>query len=456
MRLPAAAAVLLPLAALAAPVAWSGPSARGDLAPVEPTAVRLLSERLQVRLEEDGRHYRVLAEYLLANPGPPVELPLTVPLRWFPDISGDGLWDRVDSPAAAGYAGDLQIGVPGRYVSCALGEPRRVRSRPVPPWERPEDFPRVEARCLTRLLVPTGEAIPVTLGYAGELEFVDLRVPGSPFTAFDVRLLRHALSSAGGWAGGPGRLEVELAPGPWEGLVVPVSPASGWRTEPGRLSLRAEGAALAGLAAVEVRVEVGRVLAARERVARRGPEAGRLEARASSAMPPRSGAHYDAESALDGDGETAWCAWRRREGSDPWIEVRAADLGAFLRGSCRLVGYVFTPGYVRSQGSFTRNERATAVRLAPCDRPDQGPVLRLPLAERHDVASAVLEAGTGDPFREALEALGAWRAGHPAGAGDDGRPPFPACARLTLLAGERGPEGLPCLSEFRPLFDCRR
>lgn len=454
MRL-AALALLIPAVAAAGPVAWSGPSARGDLAPAAPTAVRLLSERLAIRLEEDGRRYRVLAEYLLSNSGPPVELPVAIPLGWFPDLSPDGAWDRVDSPAAAALAADLQIGVIGRYTGCALGEARKVRPRPVPPWERPEDFPRVAATCAARLHVPTGEAIPVTLAHVGELEFVDLRAPPSPFTAFDVRLLRHALATAAPWAGPGSRLEVEIATGAWDGLLSPAAPAAGWRAEPGRLLLRAEGPALAGLAALEVRVEVGRVLSDRERLSRRGPEAGRLLARASSEMPPRSGARYDAGSAIDGDGETAWCGFRRRPGSDPWIEVRADDLGGFLPGACRLLGWVFTPGYVRSAGAYERNERVTAFRLAPCDRPDDGPAVRLPPAARHDVASRLLEPSEADPFRRALEALSAWRAARPA-AGEAGRPAFPACARVTLLEAERGPEALPCLSELRPVFDCGR
>jgi len=457
MLFPAVAALLLPLAAAAAPVAWSGPSGRGDLAPIAPTVVRLLSERLLVQLEEDGRRYRVLAQYTLANPGPPVELALAVPLQWFPDISGDGDFDRVDLPAASQVARELQVGVPGRFVPCALGEPRRVRPRAVPPWERPEDFPRVEARCLARLRVPTGAEIPVTLAYAGELEFVDLRSPGSPFTSFDVRRLRHGLSSAAGWAGPPGLLEVEFALGPWEGLFQPTLPAAGWRAESGRLLLRAEGAALTGLSALEGRLDAGRVLADRERVGLLGPGGGRLEARASGAIPPRGGARYDPGSALDGRADTAWCAKRMRDAEDPWIEVRADDVGAFLPGACRLLGYVFTPGYTRSEGSWTRNERPTAVRLAPCAAPGEGPVTRLPLAERHDVASVLLEPGPGDRFQAALAALAAWRAGGAPAQGETGRPPFPACTRLTVLEAERGPPGgHTCASEFRPLFHCGR
>src|SRR5262245_8806343 len=64
------------------PVAWTGGTAGGGIAPQQQTEISLMSEDLQITADSDMNHYQVNAKYVLSNPGAAQKVKYGVPVVW--------------------------------------------------------------------------------------------------------------------------------------------------------------------------------------------------------------------------------------------------------------------------------------------------------------------------------------------------------------------------------------
>ncbi len=431
MRALLLAAALLPLPALAngGPVAWNTPSGRGDLAPTTVGEVRLISERLRIALDAQGDGYTVAAEYLVRNEsGKPVKVKYGVPLDWIPAQRPDGGWSGIDAAkaargaAATRYPASVEIRLAGERRPCALEGVE-------PAQDEGSQVERFEGWCVVDLVIPPGEPVALSLHYPGALRFEDWAYSKSPFIVFSKRTLRYRLSPAAGWKGPPDSVDIEVELSAWADDVERATPAGSVR-EGTALRWHLAQPDLKALSTLEVVVDGTRAREFRDRL-RRDRWVTRLEASASSTLPPQGAFRYDAANLVDGDAGTAWCAGKRPGKDGTWVEVRAEakDLPEF----CTLNGFVLVPGFARDQATYERNNRVTSYRLGPCG----------------EAASGFRFIGPPRRAREAFVDLEA-----PGELDEALRKTRSICVRLQILEVEEGPDRDTCLSEFRPVINC--
>lgn len=396
------------------PVSMTLPTARGDVAPIEESRVRLVSERLRINLDEDGDRYAVEAQYTLSNAsGAPVAVTYGVPLTW------DELYPE-EAKRAESYPADVVVELEGRRSRCRFGEVRRQK-------ELGYGYVRSAAWCVADLVVPPGDGHLLSLRYPGVLLHGDDGVSTSPFTFFSSRALEYDLAPAGGWAGPTESLSVVLEAGPWADHIEALEP-KGWRRLGSRFELRRPGPDLSALGTLSFTVSSQLVLARRQRLASASKPA---RATASSALAPQGRYRYDAANAVDGDLSTAWCAGRRRAAVGEWIEISASlpECESFS-GPWGLV----IPGYSKDPAVWRSNNRVRGVRVGPCG---QAPGQMVSRATSLELDEAFIDVS--------------WL-NHVVPPGERGGGVL--CLRVTVAEVEPGPAGDTCLSEVRVV--CRR
>jgi len=327
-------------------------------------------------------------------------------------------------------ASAVRISVADRAYGCSP-VPWSPGGRPRPPVALPgpgTDEIGVEGWCITRIAVPNGDAVPLTLSYRAELRYEDESGGESALTRFGPRRLEYALFPAGFWQGAPD-LAIELELGAFAPYSTVAAPGGGERrgtTHVWNIS-RADLRSLPSLVAI---VDSRRLLAARELAtwnarARRYPVS--VSAIASSELRPQGGVRYSASRVADGDPSTAWCEGVPGPGAGESIELR------FGRGSppCQLQGISVVPGYAKNAGTFLGHGRVSRLRLAPCGG---GPGTNHQLERTDDPAlAAVLLPPPG---------VDVWSTGT-------------FCIRLTILdvlPGTRHEDT--CIAEMAPVFSC--
>jgi hypothetical protein len=436
-------AVLVPAAAVAngGPVAWTKPSGAGDIVPVSQTSVRLDSERLTIRFEDDGARYRVHADYVLANPGPKVSLDYGVPVFWYPPDLGE--FDRPEDETKRPLVDKEGLAYP-RGVRIAIGEKRFPCT--LENVHRSEDsdggYALIQAWCVTKIEIPPSDCVTLTLDYTGSFRFVDELYTNSPFAQHGLRSLRYDLSPAGRWAGKPKHLDVAIEAGIWNDFFRPEKP-QGFTEDGSRFVLHLVDIDLEEVGSIEGTLDAGKMLEHRERATMK-PDP-RFRASASSEL----GKTYGAGNVLDGNPSTAWCASKARPPVGQWIEVRAAEVE--VPEYCRLHGYVLVPGYAKNQQTWTRNNRIRSVRLDQCGDASSGGPLPIEVSERFDTSAIEMPRLPDDAFNAALHTQ---RADHDIARGNRKARVKDYCIRLTIEAVIEGPASDTCISEFRPVINC--
>jgi len=398
---------VLPQVALAngGPLAWTLRGGTGTLAPLDETRVALVSERLSIRLDDDGQRYHARAEYVLSNAGAPVTVKYGVPVFWL----------EVDEDVAPGptpggaVVTDVAVTLAGERHGCTVEDAR---------WVDPErrELGAV-AWCTATLTIPSGGAVPLALALHGWLRFIDMGFSKSVFTVFGERAFRYELAPAGHWAGRPA-LTIELDPGRW-GDRFTVSAPAGFERRDGRLVFASKAADLKALEAITGALAAAPVLGAAQRWKAKAIPLAMV--RASSTLAPQGKVRYDVWNLLDGDPATAWCAARGAKGPH-WIElVVPATPGCWAE-------LVLVPGYAKSQQAWLANGRVLELRRGACGSPVPSTLtFPLPSFARHDEAALSLESV---------------------------HEPETTCVRFELGAVDPGTSGDTCLSELKPVKSC--
>jgi hypothetical protein len=432
----------------------SGTPISGGVMVLDPAGqVRGDGDRARIVLEADG--YRFESERWIVNTGKAVKVELAVPLA---GLAHDVYCGEGEQPPECGYPAyhpalarvpeDLHLFFGGARVACRLMLPPGPRwmGEPPPrllPWKPAGPLPPGEGWCLAEVTVPARARLPLRLTYSASFAFVD-EWDGDGTTSRPRRTLRLRPSPGSiNTEGYDGTSTIEIDSGRFEGLVTVAQPSqvtwSGrigkWRSEPGRDP---------GDGTVTLTLDVAPVLRTEELLACHGMPWG-LEVRASSTLASQAGRDYAAKNVFDGDPATAWCEGASGPGVGAWLELSYERTAISPSGPGEpFVGYVLVPGYARTQQTWSSNRRLLAIRLAPCDHPEEGEVIRLDAAgplhlpERFNRAALLLPPLHDDPFAAVA-------------AGEAQR----ACVRLTIVEVTGGTYPDACVSEFRPVLRCR-
>jgi hypothetical protein len=460
----AAAAAVAPLLSLAngGPVAWTEATGTGNVAPRKRADVRLVSEDLVIRLDDDGRRYHVRAQYRLDTRAVEAPVLFGVPMQW-------PIWDPMAEvgPPQRGAPAELTEdarAAAGRFSVAVAGQ--RVTCTPVAGTVGFDDTAALESYvadgwCVAHLVLPRSADVLLVLEYTGDLRFQDLSFSKSALVEYDMRRLVYRLDPAGGWAGPAKRLRARLETGAFHGLVAAKGP-SGAKRDGTAFVWDLTEADLARVGAIEATVDAEPVLRHRELV--RTDLGGKSSIRASSVLPARGAQRYDAHRLLDRDAATAWCEGVSGDGEGSWVELAftpatygepredpdGLEVGPV--NACSLEGFAFVPGYAKSAKAWDENGGVRKLRLAPCNTPDAGIELVLPDAPVWRRDSGFVRdgpQGTGLVRARRFDAS-AVVLPPPRSSGEN---PL-RCVRLTIVEVAVGKAHDTCISELRPIFNC--
>ncbi|WP_164000180.1 discoidin domain-containing protein [Pyxidicoccus caerfyrddinensis] len=423
------------------PVAWSGPTATGNLQPRTDLPVRLVSEDLSITVTGLER-YRVRADYVLANEGAKVKASYGVPL-----FAVDDEGQKLDVTA-----GSIRISLAGRRVPCKVV---RTQARIEDPRDNVQPLPfaqvllqplDVDGWCVAELTIPSGKAVPLRLEYSGELLFQDVETSKAALPHVDGRWLRYPLFPAGWWKGQAERVDVTVDFGPYAGRAEIFGPA-GAKPEAARARWHFEKVDLDQLPFLSVRFNKEAFARHRQLTverARFNPLKLPLSVTASSTL---AGGRYAPAHVLDGRADTAWCEGSKGDGAGEWLEVRAGPPATPPMFPCHFEGVGLVAGYTRSAKTYGENGRPRRVRVATCAAPEDFVEVDLALADRPDAEAHVIsESGKEDVA--ATRTPGSRRDTLPQPSGD-------LCLRLTFVEvapGTRYPDT--CVTELVPLYNC--
>jgi hypothetical protein len=427
----------------------------GGLAPLSGGDAHIRSVELSVRFEDST--VRIRSGYVVSI-GVSETAEWAVPLRQVAtQCQGEGEEDAGCDGSRPTAAPDLAR-VPETVRLAVAGKdagPCRLAVAPSIAWaERPAGgdgwrpaMQGHEGWCVFSVAVTRGEAVPVVLEYAGPADYED--VAG----AFGARGVHWTALPAG--SPRPVVAKVELDAGRLDGLVTVSSPEGvAWSGGRARLSRDARGLAL------EASVDPSPLLESSQLAHAAYP--GLEQARASTVLKPQAGNAYGAEKAIDRDPASAWCEGAPGPGVGEWLEVTLTPpAGA---ETCEAVGWAVVPGYAKSEASWLGNARVKRFRLSRCDDPKEGIDVALDgsgprgltLVDRPDRGAVLVRTGgpsapqwERDPLRDAV------RREPTEGAARPPRARKAACVRLTILEIVPGKHADACISELRPVVECR-
>jgi hypothetical protein len=404
---------------------YSG-GAAGSLRPQQQTVVRLVSEELELTV--DDHNYQADARYTLSNPGPPLKVLYAVPIvsgAQRPRSGPQCAQDEAPEPVAKSVRISVAGGPP---VRCAY-----VSQPNVPNSARPTGLAitggrldEVEAKlsgyCVAEVQIPTAKAVELRLTYAaplfswsamsasrGDLCFeVDNMPPpevSMPCQPDDKACLQerarvieenaancarttplgstpslyYPLGMASTWAGPPPAVSVTVRFA--SELTWDESASSGL---PAGATFKADVLKF-GWKAVNLRgADFIVALHPKGKDVNRWEESGtagrcgprpRVTARASSTLVDRY-SHYEPARAADGDAATAWCVNTPDAGVGEWIEVTWPP-GHPSTGT----GLFMLPGLGADQRLYRANGRVKRVRYGPCGPQARMMEASLPLAD---------------------------------------------------------------------------
>lgn len=210
----------------------------GGIVPLQSRQVRLVGEKLLiklrdgatcVRVDEMGRrsscttkHYDVVARYTLSNPARTARLLYGVPLV-------------AEADRAKAMASSVRILVAGKVHRCTIPAQAPPAPGSLPSAEEVARRVREEndevseilkwtsSWCVAPITIPKGERVRLELRYSGELFWDDWDGPGCAFFHY-TRHLVYPLAPAGYWAGRPEAVDIRVELGRYGGITRVVGP----------------------------------------------------------------------------------------------------------------------------------------------------------------------------------------------------------------------------------------
>ncbi len=390
------------------PVAWTGGTGGGGVAPQVQNDIALIREDLRIDLEEDLNHYRVRADYLLSNAGAGQKITYGVPIVWVNEEGIEGSGAKKVTAEGKKAAKSIQIEVGGKRHGCTFKE---AKADSMIGW------------CLAELTIPTGDNIALTLSYRGELLYTDAEFSKSALTRFEPRKLIYPLFPAGYWNGPVTRVAITIVPGPYQAGAVP----AGFTKENGNWVRVLSNVDLKTAKPVEIEFD-SKLLLARQ-LLQWNKKAQKYQTikhavTSSSALPS-----YGGNNLRDGRGDTAWCVNTAAGGVGEWVQLKEQSVKK-REEYCRLEGLSIAPGYLKSNESYRNNGRVKRIRISSCNNPAVAKEFEL-LLPGHFAEAAQLVEFEDDLAKEA------------------------ACLKVEIRAVEAGQSSKDtCLSELAAVVNC--
>lgn len=356
------------------PVAWNQESAQGDLRVIAETQIRLRSEILNIKVK--GETYSVDAAYTLKNAGPQKDISFGIPLSFkFGEMEAI---PRVSVNINGKKQGCTQI---TQLKQNHLFEtPHRVETDSA---DTEEDQIRW---CVTRITVPMGDAIPLTLTYDSVLQFDDWATNKHWRVSYSERKLSYMLSPAGYWAGTPERVAIHLDLGPHADTATIKGPP-GYKRVGDKVTWSFSKPDLRQIDNLEVTYDLDMKAADDNKQSLRILKAGlfpwrqrnpdnlktfsiskHTQLRASSTLKGKTAKAYHVNNLIDGDLKTAWCEGAKGPGFGEYIELRLKNFSQLcFREKATFPTIALVPGYAKNKGVWAANNRVSKAIVRRCN-----------------------------------------------------------------------------------------
>lgn len=435
-----------PAAANGGPVAWTATTVHSGIAPRQENDIRLVEEKLDIRLLDDFNHYRVVARYRLDNPKAARAIQYGVPINW------EGR--KPIGEAAKG----VNITLNGQKHGC---RPTEVSERVVKPEEDEGEGPTGTAWCVADLTIPTGSQNELVLEYTGEFEYVDWETSKSALTSFEDRKLRYELWPAGYWRGPVEQLDVRIDLGPYAGLVKLHNLPGAMTGDGKQLTKTFRNLDLKTFREINLTLDAHTVMHPHQLATwnRTAPDYERrpVKAKASSALAPQGSVRYEAKNLIDGNPGTAWCEGKADDGIGESFELHIGEAKS-NEYYCRPEGLTIVPGYARSTAHFLNNNRIRKLRVSECDTPnDYRDVTFVKPATTAEKAAVMIYLDYDDHLPGADngsdDSAHRYKVSGKKAKGEERSPP--SCLRFTIMEVDPGAKYRDsCISEIAPVFNC--
>ncbi|MGC6510393.1 MAG: NADase-type glycan-binding domain-containing protein [Myxococcota bacterium] len=319
------------------------PAASGGVVLKQSTDVTLVSEKLNLTLL-DGSTYDVDARYTLSSAKAQTVV-YGIPLAW--SMESDGV-DFIQEK--------LTVKLNDKTHKCERIQLDKAGEEEIP----------LSGWCLVSLEIPKGETIPLHLQYTGQLLREDFATNKSMVVDYSTRVLEYHLFPAGYWNGNAKSVDITVDYGalaPYASLKF-TQPHS---TEGTARMWHFEDVDLKTLGTLSVELDIDPVLEHRDMAALiKGNEFNKFTTiTASSTLSAQGRNTYGVDNLQDGDLNTAWCEGAKGNGVGESLTVRIPK-AAFENKGPLLWAFAVSPGYAKSEKSWTGNGRTSSLKVGRC------------------------------------------------------------------------------------------
>jgi hypothetical protein len=356
------------------PVDWNPESIQGDLRVIPETQISLRSEILNIKVKDAT--YSVEAQYTLSNPGPQKDITFGIPLSF-------KFGEMEPTPK-------VSITINGKKQGCKqITQPKQNHLFEKPNRGEVEPSDREEGQirwCVTRITVPKGNAIPLTLAYDSVLQFDDWATNKHWRVTYSERILSYMLSPAGYWAGVPQHVAIYLDLGPHADTAVIKGPA-GFKRVGNKVTWSLNKQDLQQIENLEVAYNLDMKGIENNKQSlklvkdgtfpwrQRNPDnlktysiRKHTQLRASSTLKGKSTKTYHVNNLIDGDLSTAWCEGAKGPGFGETIELRLKNFSQLcFRDRATFPTLVVIPGYAKNKKVWEANNRVTKAIVRRCN-----------------------------------------------------------------------------------------
>lgn len=359
------------------PVAWTGTTPLGAIGLVQQNDATLDEENLTLEIL-DYNQYAVHAEYAINSSAQRHTVKFGVPIRWTEnermaayDLPGDpehtigNIFDRLGG--IEGIGTDIKIGVNGQQVTCT---PEVVL--PISDGLLPSGFTKeVRAWCLSDIVLKEGHN-SIVLDYKTDLDFVDMEFTKSVFTEFGERKLVYWLYPAGFWNGPAKKVKVQIALGPYEGLVKKSIPDS-FHIDGNKMTWEGQNVDFKKTAQISIELDPKPLLTNQMAIWNAGDHyvsfKDNVTVNTSSTLPSHGSISYSPSNVLDGNLSTAWCSEKQSSSEPIFIEFESkrATYDAYYPRYCSIEGLMLTDGYMKNQSVYMANNRIRKISVGTCN-----------------------------------------------------------------------------------------
>jgi len=401
------------------PVELNVQSPHGGISPLKKTNVRLIEEKLDIRIDDLARHYTVNAIYTLSNTEGVRSVKYGVPFI-LPD----------NEQGAKRKILDIEIAINNKKINCDVLEGTDAYSNNI--------VYRYKLKgplywCVADLAIPKGKNNVLHVIYRGSMQYSDSKTGNYPFVTYGHRSFQYLLFPASNWEGSAKKIDISIDLGKFVEVVSDVKPA-GYKRQDTKLRWKLSNVDFHRTDEIRFQLKVNALLGFKERSGWYpdknvfySVDVQMLEASIEEKFKQ---AEFSLKNLLDRDSQTAWCADGQFGGVAEWFTLQIKQ--QYKHDACWFVGFVIVPGYTRNAETFSAYGRVSSLSISECDAdmamPGASKAYKLDLPRQYNMSAQVIHY-------------------------DDIKPN--ACLRVTIDDIDEGKvhKGA-CLSTFVPLYSC--